>query len=94
MGPGPQEGHAPRDQLAGLVAVGAHAGGDGQDRAAWQQISANLTREFGFGSAHPGTVNAVMGDGSTQVIAITADIYLLRSIGARADGGIVSLDDL
>ncbi len=53
-----------------------------------------MTEEYGFGSAHPGVITSVWGDGSTHVIRNTADLIILDSLGKRADGGIYSLEDL
>ncbi len=52
------------------------------------------SNEFGFGSAHPGVLNAVFGDGSVQVIDNSADLLLLDQLGKRADGSVVSSQDL
>jgi prepilin-type N-terminal cleavage/methylation domain-containing protein len=43
----------------------------------------------GFGSYHPGVINATFADGSTRVIAETIEPELLRLLGNRADGKIV-----
>ena len=50
--------------------------------------------EFGFGSAHPGVLNAVFGDGSAHVLSSSADLLLLDQLGKRADGSIATLEDL
>ena len=60
----------------------------------WTDGDTGNTRELGFGSAHPGVTVAVLGDGSTRTIAITADIVALIRLGKRADGLTVSFDDL
>jgi len=52
------------------------------------------TMELGFGSAHPSTFSAVMGDGSVKTIPLSADMGVLISLGRRADGGTASVDDL
>lgn len=56
------------------------------DRPGWQFLSANITQELGFGSPHPGTTNAVFGDGSTRGVNNNVDIFLLNAAGDRADG--------
>ena len=53
-----------------------------------------LTVELGFGSAHPGVFNAVLGDASTRPIPFTADLKLLEYLGAREDGEVATTDDL
>lgn len=58
------------------------------------QYSTGQFEEFGFGSAHPGIINAVMGDASTQAINRTGDLIMLDRLGKRADGEIVNLSDL
>ncbi|MCA9239659.1 MAG: DUF1559 domain-containing protein [Planctomycetales bacterium] len=55
---------------------------------------ANLPDEQGFGSAHPGVFLAAFGDGSARVINNSADLLLLDSLGKRADGAVVSLEDI
>lgn len=65
---------------------------DSQDRLGWQFLSANVTQEFGFGSAHPGTTNMAKGDGSVQPISNNTDLRILTMMGHRADGNVVSLD--
>ncbi|MGD9632046.1 MAG: DUF1559 domain-containing protein [Pirellulales bacterium] len=50
--------------------------------------------EFGFGSAHPGIICAVFGDGSTRNISSAADLIVLDQLGKRADRSNPSLDSL
>lgn len=50
--------------------------------------------EFGFGSAHPGIICAVFGDGSTRNISQSADLIVLDQLGKRADQSTPSLDSL
>ena len=50
--------------------------------------------EFGFGSAHPGILVAAFGDGATKSISQDADLLVLDSLGKRADGAIVNVDEL
>jgi prepilin-type N-terminal cleavage/methylation domain-containing protein len=50
--------------------------------------------EHGFGSAHPGAICAVFGDGSTRTISAAADGLVLDKLGKRADQSNPSLDTL
>jgi hypothetical protein len=52
------------------------------------------TQEFGFGSAHPGIICSVFGDGATRIISESADLIVLDQLGKRADGSTPSLDSL
>lgn len=71
---------------------------DSQERPAdWGRQSNGtrvMTEEYGFGSAHPGVITSVWGDGSTHSIKATADLRVLDSLGKRSDGGIFSYSDL
>ena len=51
-------------------------------------------QEIQFGSAHPGVVNFVFGDGSASPIASTVDEVVLMRVGARQDGNAINRDDL
>ncbi len=62
--------------------------GDDEKRAATQ------SQEFGFGSAHPGIINSVFGDGSTRTISNSADLLILDQLGKRADGSVATAEDL
>ena len=69
--------------------------GDAEPRPNDQYLLSNgQYKEHGFGSAHPGVVNAVFGDGSTRAINRNADLNLMNNIGMRADGQVVDLDVL
>jgi prepilin-type N-terminal cleavage/methylation domain-containing protein/prepilin-type processing-associated H-X9-DG protein len=46
----------------------------------------------GFGSTHPGGCNALMGDGSAKFIKTSISPPVLRLLGARADGEMISAD--
>jgi prepilin-type N-terminal cleavage/methylation domain-containing protein/prepilin-type processing-associated H-X9-DG protein len=61
--------------------------------AGWVERSGR-TRELGFGSAHPGTVNAAFGDGSVRNVNLEADPAIVDSLGKRNDGRAVSTNDL
>ena len=56
--------------------------------------STGQAEEQGFGSAHPGVILSVFGDGSTQVINQDADLGLLNQLGKRADGSTAGLTSL
>jgi prepilin-type N-terminal cleavage/methylation domain-containing protein len=59
---------------------------DSDDRPSWQMANPSLSREFGFGSAHPGTTGIVYGDGSTHSINDNVNLILLAQTAHRADG--------
>ena len=44
---------------------------------------------FGFGSAHPGTVNMVLGDGSTHALSMNTQNLVLGQLGNRNDGTVL-----
>lgn len=69
---------------------------DSQERPAeWiDGWSDNHTRELGFGSAHAGVTNCVLGDGSTHTVKNSSDAITLIRLGDRADGDIASIEDL
>lgn len=52
------------------------------------------SNEFGFGSAHPGVLNSVFGDGSVHTIANSADLLILDQLGKRADGSLATRANL
>jgi hypothetical protein len=52
------------------------------------------TAEFGFGSAHPGIICAVFGDGGTRTISNSADLIVLDQLGKRSDQTTPALDSL
>ena len=47
-----------------------------------------------FGSAHPGTWNALMGDGSVQQLSYNIDPTIFSYLGGIADGNIVRATDI
>ena len=63
---------------------------DGDDR--FLILGGNNEDETSFGSAHPGTINAVFGDGSTHSINMDIDRTTFDRLGMRADGNVVSLE--
>ena len=48
----------------------------------------------GFGSAHPGTINTVLGDGSTHALSLNIDFVDMYRLGARNDGTVVNITEL
>ena len=50
--------------------------------------------EHSFGSAHPGTTNFAIGDGSVSAISNNIDGYIADQVGRRADGSINNIKDL
>jgi len=67
---------------------------DNAGRDSWMFVNAVQTQEFGFGSAHPGTINAVFGDGSTRTLSMNAQLEVLRTLGHRSDGSVVDPTNL
>jgi len=57
-------------------------------------FSGGRTRELGFGSAHPGTMTAVLGDGSTHSVSIDTNLLTLIRVGRRGDGFVVDVTEL
>jgi len=55
---------------------------------------ANRRYEHGFGSAHPGVICSVWGDGSMHIINMSANLLVLDQLGKRSDGSTVSRNDL
>lgn len=51
-------------------------------------------QEFGFGSAHPGSVNAVLGDGSTHALSMDTSVDNIARLGNRRDGQVVNVLEL
>ncbi len=62
--------------------------------ASYPRNGAGRTQEFGFGSAHPGSFTAVFGDGSTHLVPNTASLRVLDGLGKRAEGFVLSKNDL
>lgn len=56
--------------------------------------SSGRTRELGFGSAHPGTVNAALGDASVQSVSMSSKATILNRMGQRSDGLNFTINDL
>lgn len=59
-------------------------------------INSNLgyRMDIGFGSAHPGSVNAVLGDGSTHSIDQNLQLDRIYQFGHRSDGTVINVKDL
>ena len=80
------------DSSADIFEVGIW--GDTLERPAYvNRLSNGHTEEFGFGSAHPGSICSVAGDGSTRMMRASADLRVMDQLGKRADGIAVGLDD-
>lgn len=47
-----------------------------------------------FGSAHPGTVNFVLGDGSSRAVSMETDALTFYKFGSRNDGLVLDLNSL
>ncbi len=63
--------------------------------ASWvDSFSDGRTRELGFGSPHPGTMTAALGDGSVHSVNLDASLTSLIRMGRRADGFNVNINDL
>lgn len=75
----------------GIAGDGFHMIADSLDRTTRPR---NDEFEFGFGSAHPGSVNAVLGDGSTHSIAMEISLETLAHLGNRRDGQVLDQDAL
>ena len=67
---------------------------DGEGRPPWMFQQDGHVQSFGFGSAHPGVVNACLGDGSVSSVTNNANLALLNYLGKRADGTTSSIDSL
>ena len=66
---------------------------DNQTREGWMYNGEGKIQSFGFGSPHPGTVVAALGDGSVRSVGLTADLFVLNYLGKRADGVTASMED-
>jgi prepilin-type N-terminal cleavage/methylation domain-containing protein len=51
-------------------------------------------QDIGFGSAHPGTVNFVLGDGSTHALGMDTQLDVIYQGGHRADGTVFNVTEL
>jgi hypothetical protein len=57
-------------------------------------VAAGVGTGGAFGSAHPGTWNALMGDGSVQQLSYTIDATVFTYLGGISDGHIITATDL
>jgi prepilin-type N-terminal cleavage/methylation domain-containing protein len=73
-------------------ARGAFAGVD--QPAAYSDSDRTLAQLGGFGSAHPGTFNAVLGDGSTHSVSLDVIRLQFAQLGVRNDGGVINITEL
>jgi len=58
------------------------------------QSGSNYRQDSGFGSPHPGSVNAALGDGSTHSLSIDLPLDQIYQIGHRSDGSIINPSEL
>lgn len=58
------------------------------------QGGTNYRQDSGFGSPHPGTVNASLGDGSTHALDLNLTLDQIYQIGHRSDGTVLNPTDL
>ena len=47
---------------------------------------------YQIGSAHPGIINALLGDGSVRAVSVTTEPMLMWQLGCAFDGASVSLN--
>ena len=68
---------------------------DNQDSTNIVQIQSDTgwRPDIGFGSPHPGTVNFVLGDGSTHTVSLDMDLDVIYQAAHRADGSIFNIND-
>lgn len=67
---------------------------DNQETSFPLQSGSNYRQDTGFGSPHPGTVNAALGDGSTHSLSLDLQLDQIYQIGHRSDGSVVNVDEL
>lgn len=76
------DGSAPSQQRGAIPLMA-----DNDANATNQQI------RHGFGSAHPGSIIAAVGDGSVSSLSFNTDINVLNLLGKRGDGEVLTLED-
>lgn len=67
---------------------------DNQSTSFPVQSSSGYRQDTGFGSPHPGSVNAALGDGSTHSLSIDLGLDQIYQIGHRSDGTVVNIEEL
>jgi prepilin-type N-terminal cleavage/methylation domain-containing protein len=65
--------------------------GLGPAGGAWIDSNTGHRMDIGFGSAHPGTVNFVLGDGSTHAVDMDTPVDVIYQAGHRSDGSIFNI---
>ncbi len=68
--------------------------GAGSTASAYADTERTLSQLGGFGSAHPGTFNVVLGDGSTHSVSMDVQRLAFIQLGVRNDGAITNVNDL
>jgi len=53
----------------------------------------NMAMQISAASRHTGGVECMMGDGSIRFVASSIDLVAWRSVGSRASGEVVTLDN-
>jgi hypothetical protein len=66
----------------------------GNGAAAFPDNDRGLPQLGGFGSAHPGTFNVVLGDGSTHTVSMDVLRLDFVRLGIRNDGDITNINEL
>ena len=70
---------------AGLVAD--------NDNSVVDSAGVSIAHQIGFGSAHPGTVNFALCDGSTHALSIEISALNFYQLGHRSDGSVVNVTE-
>lgn len=65
----------------------------GNGSPAFPDSDRTLSQLGGYGSAHPGTFNSALGDGSTHAISMTVDRLNFIHLGMRNDGMVVNINE-
>jgi hypothetical protein len=76
---------------AGIIADNAT---DYEDYETQESGGTTFRYEKSFGSAHPGTCNFVLGDGSTHAVSQTTSWLVLNQFGLRSDGTVIDVTEL
>ena len=67
---------------------------DNQGPPSWMFRSDDRIQNFGFGSAHPGTVTACFGDGSVASVSSSIALNVANYLGKRADGTPTGIEEI